>query len=838
MDTMILGRYEIRRQVRGNDLFVEYWGQDVQTGRDVTVAVVQARLGSPAEFLTRLTQLSKKLEYLKSANFAQWIATGEANGQAVIVREYVDGTSLSEMLSATGSGLTLDVVLNLARQLGNYLDMVHHAGLTQLVFRPEDIMFSTENSVVVTNIGIAQSLNVAGLISAQKISPHSSYAPELVSGGPVDIRSDFYSLGAILFQALTGKEWAAPLASADKTLPAEYNPSGSRAGISSGWDALISKCLHPNPAKRIQSAVEFLHHVEEIHQETLVPDQLLGMEDSLVGQTLGGYHLVSRLGQGGMATVYKAYEPALDRYVAIKVLPQFFAKDPVFVQRFKREAKAVAQLSHPHIVPIYSFGEAGRITYIAMQFVMGDTLKHEGQQLGFEESLRLLAPIARALGYAHQRGIVHRDIKPSNILLTEGNWPLLADFGLAQMTQASGKLTESGVGMGTPMYMSPEQGQGAKVDHRTDIYSLGIVLYEMITGDVPFRADTPMAIVIKHISAPMPTPRQVNPDIPEYLEAIILRATAKSPEDRFQTAEDFAEAMEKALERLASDVSLRGQGKPPVVQRPAQPEHRPEVQKEAPAPTRRFAWAALPILGIISLACLGVLFLGISKICPASDSTWMPPWCAVPSATPPEVSVEPTLTSKPLVSTDVPVPDVSVPAGMMLDDFDSPISTERTPWKGYFEENKDTRLDCHMDGSHEFGDSNYLNLEFDLDVSAWGACGYYFDIIQDWSGGDGITFYLRSDQPNTGYHLEILGGTPNARTTYVYWTEAPPESAEDWVRIDIPWRQFSRADWEEDPGTALDPSTVTGFIIVVTSSESSRLQGTLWMDDLALLAAP
>ncbi|HNC07537.1 MAG TPA: hypothetical protein PLX14_02455, partial [Anaerolineales bacterium] len=128
MDTMILGRYEIRRQVRGNDLFVEYWGQDVQTGRDVTVAVVQARLGSPAEFLTRLTQLSKKLEYLKSANFAQWIATGEANGQAVIVREYVDGTSLSEMLSTTGGGLTLDVILNLARQLGNYLDMVHHAG--------------------------------------------------------------------------------------------------------------------------------------------------------------------------------------------------------------------------------------------------------------------------------------------------------------------------------------------------------------------------------------------------------------------------------------------------------------------------------------------------------------------------------------------------------------------------------------------------------------------------------------------------------------------------------------------------------------------------------------
>ena len=191
--------------------------------------------------------------------------------------------------------------------------------------------------------------------------------------------------------------------------------------------------------------------------------------------------------------------------------------------------------------------------YIAMQFVEGGTLKHGRDRVfSAEEALRLLLPITRALGYAHARGIVHRDIKPSNVLLSEGNWPVLADFGLAQMAEASVKLTGTGVGVGTPAYMSPEQGQGAKVDARTDIYSLGIMLYEMVTGDVPFHADTPMAIVIKHLTAPMPVPRTVNPNVPKEVEEIILKATAKNPVDRYQSAEEIATAMEEALEKVAS----------------------------------------------------------------------------------------------------------------------------------------------------------------------------------------------------------------------------------------------------------------------------------------------
>jgi len=272
------------------------------------------------------------------------------------------------------------------------------------------------------------------------------------------------------------------------------------------------------------------------------------IKDPLIGQTLGAYQLVGKLGQGGMATVYKAHEAALDRFVAVKILPPSFASDPALAQRFSREARAVAQLNHPNIVPIYSYGSENNLTYIAMQFVEGGALQHErGQAYKLEEALRLLYPIARALGYAHKRGIVHRDIKPGNILISEEGWPLLSDFGLAQMASDSVNLTQSGVGIGTPNYMSPEQAQGDKVDYRTDIYALGIMLYELATGEAPFRSDTPMGVLVKHITTPLPKPSQVNAQISEEVEHVILTAAAKKPDDRYQSAEEMADALEGAL---------------------------------------------------------------------------------------------------------------------------------------------------------------------------------------------------------------------------------------------------------------------------------------------------
>src|SRR5574341_674292 len=279
----------------------------------------------------------------------------------------------------------------------------------------------------------------------------------------------------------------------------------------------------------------------------------------LIGKTLGSYRIIEQIGVGGMATVYKAYQPSMDRDVAIKILPHYFSQDAEFAKRFQREARAIARLEHAHILPVYDYGEADDITYIAMRYVQAGTLKEriaEGP-LPLDELNRLVEQIGSALDYAHRLGVIHRDVKPSNVLIDDQGNTYLTDFGLARMLESSQPLTASGVGVGTPAYMSPEQGQGVKVDHRSDIYSLGVVLYEMVTGRVPYEAETPMGVVLKHISEPLPLPRMVAPGVPEGVDKVILRALAKDPAHRFQTAGEMVEALNIAVRKAAAEEAPR-----------------------------------------------------------------------------------------------------------------------------------------------------------------------------------------------------------------------------------------------------------------------------------------
>jgi serine/threonine protein kinase len=259
------------------------------------------------------------------------------------------------------------------------------------------------------------------------------------------------------------------------------------------------------------------------------------------------YQIIEKIGEGGMAAVYKAYQPGLDRYVAVKVLPPLHAKQPGFSQRFQREAKAIANLHQQNILPVYDSGQEEDYSFIVMRHVEGArTLKEVMQTpLSLSQVAHLVGQIASALDYAHRQGVVHRDVKPANVLM-DGDWALLTDFGLAKMTEASVALTGTGVGIGTPAYMSPEQGQGLRVDHRTDIYSLGIILYEMLTGRIPHEAETPIAIVFKRATEPLPLPRTLNPKIPEAVERVILKALAREPGDRFASAGEMAAALKGA----------------------------------------------------------------------------------------------------------------------------------------------------------------------------------------------------------------------------------------------------------------------------------------------------
>ncbi len=267
----------------------------------------------------------------------------------------------------------------------------------------------------------------------------------------------------------------------------------------------------------------------------------------LTGTKIGQYDIVERIGQGGMATVYKAYQASLDRYVAVKVLIPDLSKSEDFLIRFEREARTIAKLRHRNILAVFDYGREQGLLYLAMEHISGGTLKDRlGWPQKLDDAVNTTIQVGSALAYAHKQGVIHRDIKPANVLVAADDWLLLSDFGLVKMAEDSLQLTMSGTSLGTPQYMSPEQAQAMELDHRSDIYSLGVVLYESITGQPPFGTDNPVAIIMKHINEPIIPPRTLRSDLPASMERVMLKALAKSPEDRYQRMEDFIDDLREA----------------------------------------------------------------------------------------------------------------------------------------------------------------------------------------------------------------------------------------------------------------------------------------------------
>lgn len=340
-----------------------------------------------------------------------------------------------------------------------------------------------------------------------------------------------------------------------------------------------------------------------------------------IGENVGPYRIIEKLGQGGMATVFKAYHAALDRYVAIKVLHPAFKEEPNFLSRFQREARVVARLEHPNIVPIYDFAEHKGQPYLVMKFIEGQTLKaHMNEKpLTKEEAVRIVDDVGGALAYAHKQGVLHRDVKPSNVLLSPDGSIYLADFGLARMAQAGASTLSKDVMLGTPQYISPEQGQGVRdLDQGTDIYSFGVLLYEMVVGRVPFNADTPFSIIHDHIYTPLPLPSAVNPNVPEVVERVLLKSLAKDRKDRFETVEQQVIAFRTAvlegegavletidLQPAAEDGSER-ETSTPIIPIDLINGDKDAVGQEKP-PRKRWPWIVAGLL--ISVGCL-IAFLG------------------------------------------------------------------------------------------------------------------------------------------------------------------------------------------------------------------------------------
>jgi predicted Ser/Thr protein kinase len=318
----------------------------------------------------------------------------------------------------------------------------------------------------------------------------------------------------------------------------------------------------------------------------------------VVGELIAGrYELQELVGSGGMSNVFRAYDRLLERSVAIKILHEQFGRDDDYVERFRREARSVAQLAHPNIVTVIDRGEEDGRQYIVFEYIEGDNLKAlvSNGPLPVDEALDYGLQVARALDFAHKRGLVHRDVKPQNVLLTEEGQAKVTDFGIARSLDVQG-VTQTGTVLGTSDYIAPEQARGDEVDQKTDIYSLGTVLYELLTGEVPYEGDNFVAVAMQHLNAPVPSVLERRPDAPIRLDLAVQRAMAKQPADRFQSMDELVEELERCVAEVRSDGAEGATMIAPPRARPARP---PRARR------RRGALPIVPILlGLAALALL------------------------------------------------------------------------------------------------------------------------------------------------------------------------------------------------------------------------------------------
>ena len=285
-------------------------------------------------------------------------------------------------------------------------------------------------------------------------------------------------------------------------------------------------------------------------QSQLVEQAQFSYTCSMIPTSIGRYEIKSELGRGGMATVYRGYDPSFGREVAVKVLPKEFLHDPSFLDRFRREIKIIAALEHPAIVPVYDVGEDNGIPFFVMRFMSGGSLTDQIKKGKFtlQDAAGIIERLAAALTYAHQKGVIHRDLKPDNILFDDSGDPYISDFGVASVSTSTTNLTGNSA-IGTPDYMSPEQAQGEKVDNRSDIYGLGVIIFQMLSGELPYKADTPMGVAVKHITDPVPEILKANPTLPKATDTVIKMALAKNKDQRYPSATELA----KAIRDVASE---------------------------------------------------------------------------------------------------------------------------------------------------------------------------------------------------------------------------------------------------------------------------------------------
>lgn len=577
-----IGRYEIQAELGRRGNLIVYRARDPQLARQVALKVLPPHFALDKQLQAHFQREIELIAALEHPAIVQVYDYGEHEGTPFVVMPYLAGGTLQGRLR-TGS-ISPRRFVPMIDRLAEALDEAHGQGLVHGRVRPSNILFDEQGQAYLSDFAIsALPIALAGLTDQAGLAEATPYtSPEqvhaLTAGVKValDGRSDVYALGVILFEILTG---ALPnRIETGSELAGEPAPRlhAMEPGLLKAYQPIINRALAVNPADRYPSAGNLARHVREVAagrwywNRLADPDE--AVERNQIGpaplevdiserqpstaseRSIGRYQIERELGRGGMAVVYLAYDPHLKRSVAVKVLPHQFMKLPDFQKRFQREAKLVARLQHRAIVGIYDFGEAEGQPFIVMPYLSGGTLAEQLQQgpLKLQALTPLIERVAAALDQAHAQHIIHHDVKPGNIIFNTRGEAFLSDFGIAVLSEATAAVSGDRLVSFTPKYVSPERvkayqnNTSREVDGRSDVYSLGVVLFEALTGRVPFQAGSAIGTALAHVVTPVPRIDNIEPDLLAVLQEIIDRALAKLPADRYQTASELAQAVKEA----------------------------------------------------------------------------------------------------------------------------------------------------------------------------------------------------------------------------------------------------------------------------------------------------